>query len=186
MRDTRAQEVKPSEQDEVFLQYLTLFPSLKPVALLPLGSCRAQMNTMNIEKLEHQLIFEFNATHGASLLLLELGQTSRFGNREGPEIDATLFWTELRKEISDLICTSSKKYRNERKALAQTAEPAMGILTAFLINRFGLEAGTATALASAALLVPLKLTVQSWCASYRSGLLPTKDELHTLKKIARK
>jgi hypothetical protein len=93
-------------------------------------------------------------------------------------------WIFLRRETYDLLCTKSEKYQSERTLLATGGAPAIAALTAFLTSKFGLPVASASSLASLGLLLPLKMTINAWCAAYTSNIEePSAAELATLKEI---
>jgi hypothetical protein len=94
-------------------------------------------------------------------------------------------WLHVRGEVHSLLCTNSAVYRNERNLLKTSIAPAVTVLTASLVDRFGVSVGTASSLAALALLVPLKIAVRAWCSNVatRSETLSREEKL-ALKKIA--
>ena len=94
-------------------------------------------------------------------------------------------WKALRAEVFSLLCTSSAKYRSERKVLESTGRPAITALSTYLTASFGVEVATASALASLALLLALKMTVNAWCAAATSKALEER-EMEMLEQIRSK
>jgi hypothetical protein len=106
-------------------------------------------------------------------------------NPSGPTLKAV--WLSLRKETYDLLCTKSTKYQSERTLFATAGAPAIAALTAYLTSNFGLPIASASALASLALLLPLKMTINAWCSAFGADSKePTDPEISMLKKVARR
>jgi hypothetical protein len=93
-------------------------------------------------------------------------------------------WANLRKEVHDLLCTNSAKYESERSVIRTTAAPAIAALSAYLVATFALPAASAAALASLALILPIKMAVYTWCNYVQTDAdkLP-EAELKELKQL---
>jgi hypothetical protein len=103
----------------------------------------------------------------------------------GPTLKSV--WFHLRRETHDLLCTKSTKYQSERTLIATAGAPAIAALTTYLTSDFGIPVASASALASLALFLPLKMTINAWCQAFsKNAEKPGADELNTLKQLARK
>ena len=69
--------------------------------------------------------------------------------------------------------------------MTTTSKPAVAALSAFLTKDFGIEVASASALAGLTLLLPLKMTVNAWCATNTGGVgHATESELRILEQLA--
>jgi len=134
---------------------------------------------MNIE----QELIKFDAPVGAQMILSSV-DTTKFEHRTTSADDADSLWTALKKETALLLCTRSAKYKKERDMLRTTAKPAVLVLSGFITQQFGIAAGTATCLAAAAILVPIRLAVTSWCSVHAPKIGLTEHERKALQDIA--
>lgn len=111
--------------------------------------------------------------------------SSNFSHPSSSKSVVSSLWLFAREEVHSLLCTRSEKYRTERNLIAGSTKPAIAVLTATLVSHFGVSVGTASSLASLALLVPLKLAVNSWCAMVKANPRDlTYDEKKVLATIA--
>jgi hypothetical protein len=122
----------------------------------------------------------------ADLITMAITQDSALHlSPSGPTLRS--IWFQLRREVYELLCTNSEKYKSERSLVATTGAPAIAALTAYLTSKFGLPIASASALASLALLLPLKMTVNAWCAAVSSNINePSAAELTTLRQLSPK
>jgi hypothetical protein len=102
-----------------------------------------------------------------------------------PPTQAKVFWAPLKREVFALLCEKSAKYQKERKALESSVIPLVGVLSSFLTHQFGVAAGTASALSSVALLLPLKMGINAWCEGIKDQDLMTDAERELLTKLAK-
>jgi hypothetical protein len=101
----------------------------------------------------------------------------------GPTLLAV--WAKLKLEVHALLCTDSERYSSERNLMKTTSKPAVAALSAFLAKDFGVEVAGASALAGLTLLLPLKMTVNAWCATNSGGVgHATESELSILDQLA--
>lgn len=106
-------------------------------------------------------------------------------NPSGPTLKE--IWLNLRNEVYDLLCTKSAKDQTERSLLNTAGAPTIAALTAYLTRSFGIPIAAASSLSSLALLLPLKMTINAWCAAVSST--PTgmsTAELQAVKEVAAK
>jgi hypothetical protein len=102
---------------------------------------------------------------------------SHFSGGESQRLDD--IWSALRREVHELLCTSSAKYAKERSSFNATLKPAIAALAAFVTKDYGFPVAAASSLASLALLLPVRMVKDAWCS-----VLPTPDiERKELRKI---
>lgn len=101
----------------------------------------------------------------------------------GPSLAAV--WANLKLEVHALLCTHAERYAAERTLFRTTLKPAVAALSAYLTKDFGMEVASASALAGLSLLLPLKMTVNAWCASTSDGIgRVTEPESSILDQLA--
>jgi hypothetical protein len=101
----------------------------------------------------------------------------------GPSLAAV--WAKLKLEVHALLCTDAERYAAERTLFKTTLKPAVAALSAYLTKDFGMEVASASALAGLSLLLPLKMTVNAWCASTSDGVgRVTEPESSILDQLA--
>jgi len=91
-------------------------------------------------------------------------------------------WVALRHEVRDLLCTRSAKYAKERSSFAVTLKPAIAALAAFLTKDYGFPVAAASSLAGLALLLPIQMVKDAWCASVAAGDIK-EGERRQLRKL---
>jgi hypothetical protein len=74
-------------------------------------------------------------------------------------------WVALRKEVHELLCTDSAKYDSERKAFTVTIKPAIAAIAALITKDYGFPIAAASSLSSLALLLPVRMVKEAWCAA---------------------
>lgn len=144
---------------------------------------------MDVQRIENELLKIKDISLAAGLLLEEfesVGNDLMKLNKSKPSL-VKKAWLALRLEVYDLICTDKVKYSRERKLLESTATPAVSIMTAFLVENFGIATGTSASLAALSLYLPIRMSKNAWCDNmkYRDNLL-TPNEKVMLKNLSEK
>jgi len=136
-------------------------------------------------KLIKELNSEYRIVDGAKSFL-ELGDETGISYHQNKDSKAYKIWIYLKKEIYSLLCTKSKKYRKERGLLKSTATPAVAIIASVISREFGLAQATATTMAAVILMIPLRLSINTWCQIVKDNLEEiSEDERRELKKISK-
>ena len=139
---------------------------------------------MDYKKIIIELSENYKLQQVADNFLDELDD-STLSHRDGNNRDAKVkAWLFLRDEIHSLLCTKSTKYKKERSLLASTAAPAIAVLSAALTTKFGIATGTAGTLAAIFLIIPLKISINTWCNIYKQNMNNiSKKEAEVIKSI---
>lgn len=139
---------------------------------------------MNYEKILVELSANYDLKNGA-VNLLKIIEGSTLSHRTTGDSSINQLWSFLRDEVYSLLCTNCSKYKKERSLLSSTAAPAIALLSATLATKFGLATGTAGTLAAIALIIPLKLSVNTWCNMYENNKQSiTHEETDEIKALS--
>jgi hypothetical protein len=92
-------------------------------------------------------------------------------------------WVALRKEVHELLCTSSAKYDAERKAFTITIKPAVAALAALITKDYGFPIAAASSLSSLALLLPVRMVKEAWCAASATKSISDAEKKQLRKLI---
>ena len=92
-------------------------------------------------------------------------------------------WVALRKEVHELLCTRSAKYGAERKAFAVTIKPAIAAIAALITKDYGFPIAAASSLSSLALLLPVRMAKEAWCAASATKSIGDEEKKQLRKLI---
>lgn len=108
---------------------------------------------------------------GLGLLMEAVAEAGAVGylNHSSNSSNTITYFSALRHEVHNLLCTSSPRYSSERKQLDRTGVALVAFLAGTLTATFGAPAAIATPLAAVALFLPLKLGIRSWCKVFESS-----------------
>lgn len=139
---------------------------------------------MEFKEIMDELYAQYDIKRGATSILEMLNQEilehHSSSNQPGHKL-----WLYLKEEVFQLLCTKSAKYRKERALLSTSAVPAIALLSGLLSNKFGIATGTAGTLAAISLIIPMRLSVNSWCEMQKQKISEiTNEELEKLKSIS--
>jgi hypothetical protein len=84
--------------------------------------------------------------------------------RGGTPTDQQSLWGAIKSEMYDLLCTTSKKYAEERKEGVLSIKHAVLILATAIAGQFHLAVGVVVGAAIVALMSVLKVGRNAWCA----------------------
>jgi len=111
------------------------------------------------------------------------GQASgmHFSGKTNKQLDEV--WVALRKEVHELLCTHSAKYEVERKAFTVTIKPAIAAIAALITKDYGFPIAAASSLSSLALLLPVRMVKEAWCAASATKSIGGEEKKQLRKLI---
>lgn len=80
-----------------------------------------------------------------------------------PTTSSKSMWLAIKSELYDYLCTTSKKYSNERKEAGVTLKNIITILATAIASSFSVAVGVITGAVTIALLSALKIGKNAWC-----------------------
>lgn len=81
----------------------------------------------------------------------------------------TSLWAAVKAEVYDLLCTSSKKYADERKDGASTVKHLVTIVATSIAASFHIALGVVVGAVTVALMCALKIGRNAWCEISQSA-----------------
>ena len=86
-----------------------------------------------------------------------------------PRETRSSMWAHVKTEIYDYLCTSSKKYSNERNDAGATIKSVVTIVATAIGSHFNLALGVVVGAVTVALMSALKVGKNAWCEANKSG-----------------
>lgn len=78
---------------------------------------------------------------------------------------ATPVWTCIKREVYDLFCTNSARYKSERKEGATSVKSLITIVATAVAAQFSLPVGIVTGAVAVCLMAALKVGLNGYCAA---------------------
>lgn len=79
-------------------------------------------------------------------------------------------WLRVQNEVFDFLCTSSAKYKDERKEAGLSVKQIVQILATSLAASYHIALGVVTGVVTLALMSVFKVTKNAWCGLHKNKL----------------